>query len=501
MSKRKRHTQIALNLSENCERIVPQKVKRQVNPFFFIHGILCCPFQVKSFKQLGIRPTYAHIVPKCEQTVLTKMQDVVNHPGNLVPTIGIIHDQMELHKTQPGFSLEYLHEHPEQTGKDVYAVRLATHIDGEHILLKFIAANQEVIMPEASRQFWFVHKHVFDLCHEANGVASEPQRLQYLLNTVLFHTVASHIALPIIQRLTRESMKEHKASSVSKTPRTMLSQQQVSFKDVAQELLAKRSFELKSTWFVLEPTADPPAEYCNIHILWCSQTTRTFDIISKEDFVFQHEYAELIRIYKGRTIARFKNMIYVIHFDDLIEHLKPGSLTSLRSTWTCSTSSSGICGDLNIQAGVLPQVDVPGFSSSADHTGIIHGIAFSRSQRKHGALPIPASTQKAVHPSSSSTSIPAQRPEGDECVQAHVSKRQPHKHAEDMLKTLGFTRGTLVVVSKSSKAHAGEVCVVENFEHLLDGRVRVFNVYLKTRDGNAHFRIPSSFLQRWNTFR
>ena len=204
----------------------------------------------------------------------------------------------------------------------------------------------------------------------------EPQRLQYLLNSVLFHTVASHIALPIIQRLTRESMKEHKASSVSKSPRSMLSQQQVSFKDVAQELLAKRSFELKSTWFVLEPTADPPAEYCNIHILWCSQTKRTFDIISKEDFVFQHEYAELIRIYKGRTIARFKNMIYVIHFDDLIEHLKPGSLTSLRSTWTCSTSSSGICGDLNIQAGVLPQVDVPGFSSSADHTGIIHGIAF-----------------------------------------------------------------------------------------------------------------------------
>ena len=52
------------------------------------------------------------------------------------------------------------------------------------------------------------------------------------------------------------------------------------------------------------------------------------------------------------------------------------------------------------------------------------------------------------------------------------------------------------MVSKSSKAHAGEVCVVENLECLLDGRVRVFNVYLKTRDGNSHFRIPSSFLQR-----
>ena len=495
MSKRKRHTQIAVNLSESCERFVPQKVKTQVNQFFFINGILCCPFQVKSFRELGISATYAHIVPKSEQTVLTKMQDVVNHPGNLVPTIAIIHEQMELHKTLPGFSLEYLHGHPEQTGKDVYGVRLAAHIDGEHILLKFLHANQEVIMPEASRQFWFIHKHVFDLCHEAKGVAREPQRLQLLLNTVLFSTVASHIALPIIQRLTRESMKEHKASLLSKTPRSMLSQQQVSFKDVAEELLAKRSFELRSTWFVLEQTTDPPPEYCNIHILWCSQTKRTFDIISKEDFVFQHEYKELIRIYKGRTVARFKNMIYVIHFDDLIKHLKPGSLHSLRSTWTCSTSSSEICGDLNFQAGSLPQVDVPGFSSSGDHTGIIHGIAFSRSQRKHSAIPILASTQKAVH-ITSSNSIPAQRAEGDECAQAHVSKRQPHKHAGDMLKLLGFTRGTLVVVSKSSKAHAGKVCVVENFEHLLDGRVSVFNVYLKTHDGNSRFRIASSFLQR-----
>ena len=285
MSKRKRHTQINVNLNENCERFVPQKVKTQVNQLFSINGILCCPFQVKSFKELGISATYAHIVPKSEQAVLTKMQDVVNHPGNLVPTSSIIHEQMELHKTLPGFSLEYLHGHPEQTGKDVYGVRLAPHIDGEHMLLKFLDANQEVIMPEASRQFWFIHKHVFDLCHEAKGVACEPQRLQLLLNTVLFNTVASHIALPIIQRLTRESMKERKASLLSKTPRSMLSQLQVSFKDVAQELLAKRSFELKSTWFVLEQTADhPPPEYCSIDILWCSQTKRTFDIISKEDF-------------------------------------------------------------------------------------------------------------------------------------------------------------------------------------------------------------------------
>ena len=87
--------------------------------------------------------TYAHIIPKSEQSILTKKQDVVNHPGNLVPTIDTIHEQMELYRTLPGFTLICQRAHPDQTGKDIYAVRVAPHIIGEHILLRFIRTRRK----------------------------------------------------------------------------------------------------------------------------------------------------------------------------------------------------------------------------------------------------------------------------------------------------------------------------------------------------------------------
>ena len=294
MSRRTRHTQIAVNLSEVRERYVPQRVKAEVNELFLVNGTLCCPFQLKSFRELGISATYAHVVPKSEQTILTKMQDVVNHPGNLVPTINIIHEQMELHRSLPGFTLKYKHAHPEHVGKDIYGVRLAEHIHGEHILLKFLRPGQTVIMPEASRQFWYIHEYVFNLCHGAQGDGVEPQHQQSLLNTVLFNTVACHIALPIVPKIVRTSNKDGKKTvRWGEGASPMLAQQPVSFEDAAQELLAKRSFELKAAWW--EPDQTSPThqlpEYCKIHILWCSHTKHTFDITSEDDFVFQEEYS------------------------------------------------------------------------------------------------------------------------------------------------------------------------------------------------------------------
>ena len=466
MSNRKRHTQIAVNLSEGCERFVPQKVKALVNQLFLVDGILCCPFQLKSFRELGIGATYAQIVPKSEQAVLTKAQDVVNHPGNLVPTIGIIHEQMELHRSFPGFTLTYLHEHPEEVGKDVYGVRLAKHINREHILLKFLHSGQNVIMPEASRQFWYIHNCVFDLCHGAveNG-GDEPQGLQSLLNTMLFNTVTSHIAIPIIQRLVRESNKDRKPR-LNVSP--MLAQRPVSFENAAQELLAKRYFELKAAWWVVDkasPTRQSP-EYCNIYILWCSHKKRTFDITSKDDFAFEQEYDELIRSYKGRGKGKFKNLVYVIHFDDLVKNLKPGSLSSLRSTWSATDVEK-----LNLNFN-------------------ISGPAFSRSQQKRSPASSPTTHKLKLNPRS------AQSPVLDEWTQNHAQRRQALKHAEGMFNFLGYRTGSLVLVSNSSRIHAGEVCVVKDFEGLVEGRECVFNVYLETLSGNSRFRIRSSYLQQ-----
>ena len=88
---KRRHTHLSVDLSEQCERFIPQKIKAQVNESFVDqNGLLYCPFLLVAFTKLGKRATYAHIIPKSEQTILTKKQDVVHHPGNLVPTIDTI---------------------------------------------------------------------------------------------------------------------------------------------------------------------------------------------------------------------------------------------------------------------------------------------------------------------------------------------------------------------------------------------------------------------------
>ena len=56
---------------------------------------------------------------------------------------------------------------------------------------------------------------------------------------------------------------------------------------------------------------------------------RTFDIVSRDDFKYIDEYNEIVRIYKGRYIAKYREMIYVIGFDDLVKNLKPGTLNAL----------------------------------------------------------------------------------------------------------------------------------------------------------------------------
>jgi len=128
-------------------------VKQQVDKNFMNdEGLLCCPFLKESFLELGKRPVYAHVVPKCEQNILTKKQDVVNHPCNVVPTIGTIHEEMELHTTPPGFTLDYLRPHPCESEKCIFVLRLAPHIKRNHVLLKFVSAHQEVIMPSTAKE-------------------------------------------------------------------------------------------------------------------------------------------------------------------------------------------------------------------------------------------------------------------------------------------------------------------------------------------------------------
>ena len=471
MKRNKRHTQIALNLTENCERFVPQKIKTCVNQDYTIEGALCCPFIMLSFLALGKKPTYAHIVPKCEQSVLTQKQDVVNHPANLVPTIDIIHEQMELHQSIPGFTLDLVGAH-QLAGKDIYTVRMAPHITGKHLLLNFLVNGKEVVMPAASRQFWHIHRQVFDLCQQAKAQAGNAQGMELLLNTVLFNLVVNHISLPMIQRVARESLKERRKSP-SFDSNALLSQPKPSFAAAAAELLAKRNFELKSSWFSLDPNNGPPPEYYKIYILWQDCGRKSFDITSRQDFVHQSEYDELIRTYKGRCIKKFKNVVYTIPFDDLLNHLRPGSLSTLQNRWSpadCLPSSSG------------------DNSAAAFHEGAV------LSRKKHRILQGGKSPEKARALKQRSV---VSGTDDTPIVDTPKRKRKGRLAVEENGR---FKMGTTITVPSRAKAYAGKVCTVQHVEHVLEGNREVQMVYLKHCDASKEFKLPASFLEHLDSF-
>ena len=514
MAKRQRHTTLSVNLSESGERYVPQRVKNQVDQNYMIGGVLYCPFLMMSFVRLGKRPAYAHIVPKCEQNILTKKQDVVNHPDNLVPTIGIVHEQMELHKTLPGFTLEYLQAHPDKSGKDIYVLRLASHITEDHILLHFVHADQQVVMPAASRQFWHIHKSVFDLCHRANAIANdrpcEPQHVQYLLNSVLFNLVTTHIALPILQRLALQSLKAIKCNPSRKhapaAPNSILSQANPSFAVVAREVREKRSFQLKSTWFVLhEELHGQTPEYFDIDVMWHTPSKKTFDFISRQDFTNPDKYDHLIRIYKGRPIKGFTNLIYFIEFDALLQNLRPGSLSSLECSpplppSLTSSTNSGFDGDQS--ADVLHRMNLLNTNPPSDTRSIMDGAALARKKRA-GACKPPTKESASVPSSSSSRSgRTSLSPKQATPPVSLIRKRTGRLHVENVMVEVSggatvklelLSADSLVTVSPSATMYAGEVCTVRYVEHQLKGSRMNFMLQLELR--GKTFRMPSEFVQ------
>ena len=76
-----------------------------------------------------------------------------------------------------------------------------------------------------------------------------------------------------------------------------------------------------------------------------------------------------------------------------------------------------------------------------------------------------------------------------------LARKRKRLHNEDTLGPPGFFRGGRVKVLASATLHAGEVCVVDDFEQRLEGRSAVYSVHLKSLEGSKTFQLQSVYLQ------
>ena len=82
------------------------------------------------------------------------------------------------------------------------------------------------------------------------------------------------------------------------------------------------------------------------------------------------------------------------------------------------------------------------------------------------------------------------------CRHTQRSARTQHSHDDTSLGLPGIFRGSPVKILATAKVHIGEIWVVDDVEHHLDGtRSIVHYVYLKSQDGSKRLKIQSVFLQ------
>jgi hypothetical protein len=113
----------------------------------------------RQFEGSGSNCQLSHIIPKFAQQVLSKEQDVVNNPDNIIPTFSIVHEQMELKNATPNLSFKFK-EH--QGEFDLYELVFSSSITHDNILLKIMSPGDNVLQHQSSFMFLQVHKRVFD---------------------------------------------------------------------------------------------------------------------------------------------------------------------------------------------------------------------------------------------------------------------------------------------------------------------------------------------------
>ena len=189
-------------------------------------------------------------------------------------------------------------------------------------------------------------------------------------------------------------------------------------------------------------------------------------------------------------------MIYVIGFDDLVKNLKPGTLNAL----LYEPPRDAECGVTDVDGLELTQMISSG-NSSVEHINDGFPVGtFSRKKQKKGTKPIisPKHVQRGTLLAEDLvTTTNRDTPPTVNCRQPQRAReRTRHLQDDTLFDIQGISRGSSVKILATAKMHVGEIWVVDDIEHHLEGtRSIVHYAYLKSQDGSKTFKIQSVFLQ------
>ncbi len=331
MSKRtQKKTQVVLDLTTRTNEVISTTVKHQVRAHYTRDGAFYDPFTEQTFADMCAGTVFAHIVPKVEQNILSRHQEISDNPGNIVPTTQPIHSHMELHHRAPAFTLFYAQD--AGNGYDEYLVRFAAHVTSAHELSRYLRNGQRVVIHRSSRVFWDIHASVFVRCQKALVDQTPQATLDNLLHELLVH----HIAFPTVQKLLNKRKKQPCKTVEDQPPFNKLPS---NYPSLVQQVLGKRSFQFQTSWFV----GYTGAPFCSIDVLNWSKKKCMLEFISKDDFPSDQleHYADLLKSYKGHVSSANKGLVYMITLKDFLRHVSGPDLQLLNEEDAMSEADTG----------------------------------------------------------------------------------------------------------------------------------------------------------------
>ena len=311
--------QVTVNVKRRAERHVPSSVRKTVASRYHNGEYPVCPLSKRQFEGSGSSCQLSHIVPKCAQQVLSKEQDVVNNPDNIIPTFSIVHEQMELKNATPNLSFKFK-EH--QGEFDLYELVFSSSITHDNILLKIMSPGDNVLLHQSSFMFLQVHKRVFDSYSMLRAGNIETTHALCLGNLVTSYVLFSGAQRFLNERnkgLIEEAKAEEKAGR-------KLKKRKPSRADKVAEVLSMGTVELRSGWWRFPRSVKIKERPVTLEVkmLKFNTSTKCFEMVIIGDFDDKTEMKSFCDNYTGVVGHKNKRTVYCISLGDFDEYVVKG---------------------------------------------------------------------------------------------------------------------------------------------------------------------------------
>lgn len=241
-----------------------------------------CPFSGQLLKHGNSENKFhfSHWIAKCLQSGLAGIE-LDDNTFNIVPTLDVVHTNIELHQRRPNLSLKFAGTFSNQY--DEYTIVLNSALSMTHALHTALGGTKTVLIPVGSRPFVAVHYRVF--CAHHNIPSSTP-RITVAQDMSWFDQTQADLmfaltmmASPFVRELKKTAKTESKFAQPAGIQLNGYPERSLSLADARK--LVGTTIKVSSELF---PKWDVQPHLCNAFVVRHNAAKRSFNLIFPDEY-------------------------------------------------------------------------------------------------------------------------------------------------------------------------------------------------------------------------